>query len=202
MAKAWVFQDERQLKKYGSDAVSWYCGWYEPGGRRRKKSFGPGFIGKTRAEREKARLEEQITTGNYQPQIRKRWDEFRADYERKILAGLSARTRELAAVSLDHFERIMKPGRVSSLRTEHVDAFIERRRQEPGRRQGDLLSAASLNKDLRHIKAALSVAIQWGCLAKMPLIRMEREAGRLKPYVTPEQFTSMYVACSEARLPK
>ncbi len=66
MASAWVFQKSDDLATRGRDKSPWYVGWYEPDGRRRKKSFGAGFVGHKRAENEKRKLEEQLSGGTYQ----------------------------------------------------------------------------------------------------------------------------------------
>jgi integrase len=60
MSSAWVFQKGEDLATVGPEQASWYVGWYEPDGRRRKKSFGPGFKGKQRADRYRAKGEEGV----------------------------------------------------------------------------------------------------------------------------------------------
>jgi integrase len=201
-AAAWIFQKLEDVAKQGEQKASWYVGWYEPDGRRRKKSFGPGFLGKKRAEKEKHKLEEELTRGTYQTQARKLWQEFRTEYTDRVLAGLASRTRLQAEISLAHFERLVKPRRVSTLITQHIADFIALRRQEEGRRLGDLLSPFTLNKDLRHIKAALAVAVEWGYLTKLPKFRMEKEPGKLPTYVTGDHFASIYTACDHAKMPR
>jgi hypothetical protein len=51
MSSAWIFQKMEQIEKLGAEAASWYVGWYEPNGRRKKKSCGPGGQGKKNAQR-------------------------------------------------------------------------------------------------------------------------------------------------------
>jgi hypothetical protein len=46
MAKAWIYQDDKQVKKYGDDKASWYVGWIDPAGKRKCKSCGGGKKGK------------------------------------------------------------------------------------------------------------------------------------------------------------
>ena len=53
---------------------------------------------------------------------------------------------------------------MATIKTKTIDDFIAARRKEPGRKAGSLLSPASVNKDLRRIKAALRVAGEWGYL--------------------------------------
>src|SRR5262245_48081534 len=112
MSDAWVFQRLEHIQKYGEEKAPWYVGWYEPDGRRRKKSCGEGFLGKRRAEKLTTKLTSELMTGTYQMQTRKLWKDVRREYDERVLARLASRTRTQAAVSLDHFERIVKPIRV------------------------------------------------------------------------------------------
>jgi integrase len=105
-------------------------------------------------------------------------------------------------VSLAHFKRIVRPARVFGLCTAHVDDFIAARRKEPGLRPGTLLSPATVNKDLRHVKAALGLAEEWGYLPRVPRFRMERAGQKLPAYVTPEHFAALYAACDTAVRPE
>jgi integrase len=199
---AWVFQKAEQVRDLGPDKASWYVGWYEPNGRRRKESFGPGPRGKERAERKRRQLEHELMTGTYQVKVMKTWEEFREQYEKTVLPGLSARTRHEAILSLNHFERITKPVRMIAVTSETIDRFIAARREEPGLCKGDRVSPATVNKDLRHLKAALGRAKKWGYLAQLPDFDFEREIKKLPTYVTPEHFAAIYNACGAARLPK
>jgi integrase len=83
----------------------------------------------------------------------------------------------------------------------HVDDFIAARRKEPGKKAGSILSPASINHDLRDVKAALRVATEWGYLPRLPKFRMEKEPKKLPTYVTGEHFAAMYGACNHARMP-
>src|SRR5262249_12469025 len=157
-----------QIEKLGPDQASWCVGWYEPNGRRKAESFGPGVRGKERAERQRRRLEEQLMTGTYQIQVHKTWEEFRAKYEQDVVPRLAVRSRGEVLTALAHFERIVKPVRMIAVTTEQVDNFIARRRQEAGKKKGELVSPATVNKDLRHLKAALKKAKKWGWLRDVP----------------------------------
>src|SRR5262249_10887791 len=59
----------------------------------------------------------------------------------------------------------------------------------------------SINKDLRHIKAALRVAKEWGYLKELPRFRMEKAPKNLPTYVTGDHFAAIYAACEKARMP-
>jgi integrase len=202
MSSAWLFQKAQDVRDLGEDKAPWYVNWYEPDGRRKAKAFGTGDRGKKLAQRFQRKVEAELLTGTYQMNTNKLWADFRAEYRRRVLDGLAVRSRDAAELSLDHFERIVKPVRVFAVNTGRVDDFTAARRQEPGKKPGDPISPATVNKDLRHVKAALVVAAEWGYLPKVPRFRMEREPGKLARYVTGEHFAAMYQHCEAARLPR
>jgi integrase len=201
--RVWIFRQKKEVARKGADAASWYVGWYDLQGRRHSESCGPGSRGKNHAEKRLRRVQSELDTGVHQPNNRKAWAEFRTEYEERILSGLAPRTRDAAADSLGHFERIVRPGRVQAVTTAVVDQFIATRRQEAGLKPGSIVSPATINKDLRHIKAALRVAREWGYLPDVPKVRMVKEPQRLPTYVTPDHFDLIYrTACDLARFPK
>jgi len=200
---AWIFQRGEQVRDMGEDKAPWYVGWYDLDGHRHKESCGTGFRGKQKAERLRRKIEAELMTGTYKKNARKLWPDFRREYEQRVLAGKALATRLQAAISLDHFERIIKPGRMFALGTAHIDDFTAARRLERGRKEGDTTSPATVNKDLRHIKAALAVADEWGYLSRMPKVRMEKESRKLPRYVTGDHFAAIYTAgCEAARMPE
>ena len=112
-------------------------------------------------------------------------------------------SRDQVSAALDHFQRLVRPGKMDQITTQKIDGFIVTRRTERGKNPGSTVAPATINKDLRHIKAVLRVALDWGFLPKMPKIRMVREPEKLIVYVTPEHFEKIYrVACPLATLPK
>jgi hypothetical protein len=116
---------------------------------------------------------------------------------------LARKTQDAAIDSLGHFYRIVKPGRVQSITTAMIDTFVAKRRPESGKKPGSVVSPATINKDLRHIKAALRVAHEWGYLPEVPKIRMVKEPQKLATYVTPEHFDLIYAkACDLATFPQ
>jgi integrase len=198
MSNAWIYQKTADVKNLSDKDAPYYVGWYEPDGRRKGKCCGEGFHGKKNAEKLKRKIESELMTGTYQMHSRKLWPDFRKEYERRVLEGMAILSRPEVKTALDHFERIIKPVRVFAINTQHVDDFIAARRQEQGRRAGVLLSPATLNKDLRHVKAALGKAVEWGYLSRLPRFHMEREPRRIPSYCPPEHFALIYQACEEA----
>jgi integrase len=200
MSRAWIYQ--KNLKTLGADKAPYYVGWREPSGRRKGRSCGVGFHGKKNAEQLRIKIEAELTTGKYKEDSRMLWDGFRQEYETRIMAGKSPRTRAQAKTSLDHFERIAKPYRVFAITTKQIDEFIAKRRQEGGLKPGSVISPASVNADLRNIKAALRVAKEWHHIDEVPRFRMEKVIKKVPTYVTGEHFSAMYKACETARMPE
>lgn len=130
------------------------------------------------------------------------WKEFREEYRLRVLAGKAASSQTVAEECLDRFERLMKPKVVNAIMPQTVADFVVVLRQQRGRRKGELASPATINKNLRYLKAALHMAQEWGYVHQVPKIRMEREPKRLPRYVTPEHFTSIYDACQHAAKPE
>jgi integrase len=199
---AWVYQDDKQVKKLGKTKASWYVGWYDPAGKRRCKSFGPGAERKRLAFQHQRKVTAELLTGTYQSPGRKGWTEFRQEYEARILAGMTAGTRRETRDAMRHFERVIRPGKMATIKTQTVDDYRAKRSKEPGKKKGEALSPATVNKELRHLRAVLRVACDWKYLPEMPRFRMLRESQKLPRFVTAEHFAAIYKACDQARKPK
>src|SRR5262249_48324048 len=134
MSNAWIFQKAEQVRDLGKDKASWYVGWYEPEGRRKKKSFGPGERGKRAAEKFRRKVEGQLRAGVDRSQLNKKGEDFRKEWEERVGAGLDSHTRAVTLTALNHFERLVKPFKVHFLTSAHVDQFVAARRAGRGRR--------------------------------------------------------------------
>ena len=168
--RAWLFQDHRQKEKLGEEAP-WSVGWIDPNGTRRSKRIGS----KSRAE-------------------------FRKELEAKITVGMKPQSRRCTLDALNHFERLIKPHRIGTIKAQTIDEFVVQRREECGQHDNKV-SPATVNKELRHIRAALRIAHEWGYLAHAPRVRMLKEPKKLPRYVTPEDFAKIYQACDSAKRP-
>jgi hypothetical protein len=184
MASAWIYQDDKQVKKHGADQASWYVGWIDPEGKRRCKSCGPGEQGRRNAEKLRRKREAQLLTGTYENESKAVWADFRKEWEAQIGALMEPGTRALTIDALNHFERLVRPVRTHFLTSKHIDRYVSLRRLERGRRRGSTVSVATINKELRHIRAVLRVAKDWGYMSEVPRFRMQREPGQLPNYVT------------------
>jgi integrase len=202
MARAWIFQDDHQVKKHGTEKASWYVGWIDPEGRRRSESCGPGSMGKKAAFRLKQKREGELREGTYQANRRKRWADFRKEYETKILQGKAVGTRGDALIVLGHFERIIKPARVQAVTSKTIADYVAQRRTESGMRPGTLVSPATINKELRTLRAMFRTAKKWKYLHEPPEFDFQKEPEKLATYIPPEDLAALYGACDKAKYPR
>ncbi len=200
-SSAWVYQDDKQVKKHGAAKASWYVGWYNLDGKKRCKSCGPGIRGKSKAEKLRRKTEVDLEGGQYRENLRKPWEQFRDEYTARIGGGLSPRSRDEVTAALKHFERLIKPGRMYAIGTSHIDRFVAARRAEKGKKKGAAVSPATINKDLRHLRAALAVAEEWGYIVAMPKFRMEKTPKKMPTYISGEHFARVYRTCDVAKFP-
>jgi hypothetical protein len=196
--KAWIYQDPKQVQKHGTEKAS----WYDPAGKRCCESCGPGKEGKRQADKKRRKREAELIEGTYEDKSKKTWDDFQQEYKDRVLCRKASRSQAEALTSLAHFQRIIKPHRVYLLCTRDIDRFIAARRREKGKKKGDIVSAATVNKDLRHLKAALRKAKKRSYLKEVPDFAFEREGKRLPTYVTGDHFAAIYAACDQARMPE
>src|SRR5260370_10520576 len=156
--KAWIYQDDHQVKRHGTARASWYVGYYDTDGKKRWQRCGPGSFSKIKADKFRRKVEAELLTGTYQGKGKKTWDEFVEEYKSRILSGLACGSRDQVEAALEHFKRIAKPAKIVGIHTQTIDDYIATRRTEAGKKKGDLTSPATINKELRHLKAALRVA--------------------------------------------
>ena len=174
----------------------------EPSGRRRREKIKlKGRPGKRLADERAEQLTSQLTLGTYETPRCATWDSFRKRYTEDVLpTKRSAKTQEQIILSLDRFEQICRPKAMSGITTSIVDKFVRIRLQQKSK-TGQPLSAATANKDLRHLRAVLHKALKWKLLPEMPDFQMLDELERDKPLVTVEEFVAMYKACGAATMP-
>lgn len=188
--QAWIFQDARHVAKQGK-AASWYVGWREPDGKRRSKSCGAGVAGKTKAQKLRRKIDAELVTGTYGSSPNRTWQDFRAEYDSTMVAVMPASTARQVRRSLDAFQEAIHPAKMLGITTSAVNRFRAAQEDAP----------ATINKHLRHLKAAFQVAVELGYLKEVPKCRMLPEPKRDVAYVPPDVFSSIYAACSIATRP-
>ena len=194
--RAWLFRDTRQKQKLG-DKCPWSVGWFDVDGKKRSKRVGS----KSNAEKYQRQIEGKLAAGTYNANDKKTWKSFREEYDRRILAGMPASSREQRLIALKHFERVMKPMKLSAIKTQTIDDYIAARRLERGRKKGSAVSPATINKELRELRAVIYMAKDWDYFSKVPKFHFLLEEEHEPTFVTPEHFAAIYDACDSARLP-
>ena len=152
---------------------------HHPDGGRNSKTIGS----ESRAEKFRRKIEGELAAGIYETKSRKSWVAFREEYEQKIAAGMKPDTRRVTLDALRHFERLCKPKRMETIKTQIIDSFVAKRRVEAGKKKGDFVSPSTINKELRHLKPVLGLAHEWGYLGKRPRFRMLKEPCKLPRYI-------------------
>jgi integrase len=201
MSKTWVFQDPKQVKKHGTDAASWCVGWYNDAGRRKSKSCGSGNAGKRLADKEAEKISAQLLTGTYEDKTRTSWADFRLEYASLVLDNMSAANRQETTSSLDHFERLINPKKIAAVSSADLLRFVSKRRKEHGMREGECVSPATINKELRHLRAVFRKAAKLGHLKTCPDIPFVKEPKKLPCWVPPDHLAKMYQACDVVTRP-
>ncbi len=221
MAAAWVTKESvdpteltesgkkkicRQRAERGMKGVKendqWVVEWIEPCGRRRREKIKlTGRPGKKLADERADQLTSQLTLGTYDSPEYVQWETFKKRYlEDALPTKRSVKTQEEIRYILDRFEGICKPKKMSAITSSLIDKYIRIRLRQKSRIGGPL-SAATINKDLRHLRAVFRKAVKWKLLATMPDFDMLDELQRDKPHVTVEEFVAMYRSCDVATKP-
>src|SRR5262245_49036639 len=143
---AWTFQERKQLAKLGSDDCPWSVGWYDPDGKRKSKTIGS----KSMAEKYARKVEGQLAAGVYQTTSRASWGQCATRYTDTVAKMLAPASRDAAIGALQRFAEVVKPAKVSAIKTATIDEFIAARRLARGMRPGSTVSPATINKELRH----------------------------------------------------
>lgn len=199
--KAWTFQDRKQLAKLGPDKCPWSVGWYDPDGKRKSKTIGS----KSAADKFLRKTEGQLAAGTYETISRASWKDFMAVFESRVLAGMKPRTKETTQLALNHFERIIRPGKMRIVTTATLADYVAKRRQEKVGKAEDapFVSVATINKELRVLRAVVRKAARWGYFVRVPEIDFLKEQGKLPTYISPEDFAKIYGdGCNVARWPE
>jgi hypothetical protein len=146
------------------------------------------------AEKLKRKVEAELALGLCTVgKKRTTWADFRARFTEVVLPSKAVNTVKAYVGAFDNFERIAKPTYTDAITTEAVDQFIAHRRlekvrtpvarkkQNPEAAAPRTISPASVNMELRHLRAAFKKAKKWGMLAEAPEVEMLREPER-EPY--------------------
>ncbi len=178
--------------------------WLVPDGQKRtlrKTVKQIGRPGKLIADRLAREITVELEQGGHGPSSTT-WAKFSAEYRLRIIAHKKPRTRELDEKVIAHFERIAKPGRLSTITTATIDAYKSARLLERGKNRGSTVSPLTVNRELRHLRAMLRVAHDWKMMREVPRFRMLKTRQTLPTYVTQDHFCAIYDAADAATFPQ
>ena len=188
MARIWIFQDPREKAAQGTKA-DWYVGWYQ-GRSRRAKKVGT----KTEARAYQARLETAANADEFTGTIKTNWETVRQEYETDVMATRRRGTQVQSRIALDHVERILSPGTVADITRPLLTKFAAARIKEG-------VAKATVNKDLRTLRAFLREAAKRKYIFRCPEIPFLKAPSKVPTFVSPEVFAQLYAACHVATEP-
>ena len=161
-----VRKKNSQVKKFGAAKAPWVVYWRDVNGNQKSKSFPAGERGKREAKAfaDKADAEQKLGIQNTESDVS--WARFRREYEEFKKTTLRKNSIVSMQVSLDHFERLIGPRKVSRVSQRDIDRYASLRQQEPGR--FGRVTASSVIVDLKVIRTALRQAKRWKYLDEVP----------------------------------
>ena len=199
--KAWLFQDTRQRAKLG-DQCRWSVGWYGADGKRKSKKIGS----KSMAEKFRRRIEGELAAGLCTVgQKRTHWSDFRRQFLDDVASIKAANTKLQYERAFNQFERLVHPAYVDAITTATIDRFTARRSAGETHPDSDEVSKpepATVNKELRHLRAALRKAADWKMLRELPAVTLLRQPERDPYFVDDAAFAALYAACDAMIRPK
>lgn len=192
---AFCFQDATQRAKLGAKKCPWSVCWTDSRGVRHSKKVGP----KSYAQKFKVQKEHDAAAGLCETESRITWTEFRQRYE-EHRSRKRASTLESDQTAFNHFERLIRPGKLSAIGTATIEHYVALRSRESVR-GGRTAAPATINRELRSLRAALRRAVRWELIPKAPMFEMLK-VDRPRPQIMPdEDFAKLYRHTSEARRP-
>ncbi len=131
-----------------------------------------------------------------------KWADFRTEYEKTILPTMrSVRSREAALQALDTFQKLVSPCLVRGITDKDLQRFAGKRAAMDGHKPGSKIAAATILKELRTVRAALSYAHQWQYLPVVPMMPKIEGFESDKRFVTVEHSDAMMQHLTAATQP-
>jgi integrase len=140
MRKPWVY------KRTG--IKGWWVGWYE-GGKRKAKALPT----KALAEHFRNIKYTQLNSDVFTSVVDFNWQQMRSEYHHaKQVEGLQEVSIYEALLTLQHFERLVRPSSSRQISQQSLDTFVLERGKE--------VKKDTLNKDIRNMSAFLNWAVK------------------------------------------
>lgn len=194
---AYAIQNSREKAEQGSKAP-WYARWKDVDGKVHSLKVGKRADAMEIAK-EKERNALRQGAGLL---LDVKWADFRAEYEKTILPTMrSERSRESSIQALDKFEELASPCLVRGITSKDLQRYAGKRAVMQGHKPGSKMAAATILKELRTVRAALSYAHQWQYLPVVPDLPSVDGFESDKRFVTVEHFDAMLANLSAAKRP-
>jgi integrase len=165
--------------------------WTDPiSGKKKLKSTGTTDW--RDAERQAGELEKELRAGRGTSPSKITWAEFRERCDVEKLASMSKAARNTTLTAFRTVERVLNPDRLCKLTPAAMSRFITTLRKERMRE-------TTLGTNLRHLRAALSWAVDQELLMAVPKMKIPK-AGKAKGRpITAEEFDRMIAAVPKLR---
>jgi integrase len=169
-----------------------------------RKTRTTGTADAAEAERQRADLEYELNHGMYAGAGHVAWPKFRELFEAEFVASRRKNTRRNYEVALDHFERLCRPTKLSSISERTLSAFVAKLRQERGHNGG--LAASTVKLTVRLVESSLAWAVRQKFLTtapKAPPVKVPQKNPQPVPAeaferllaVAPDDQTRAYLLC-------
>jgi integrase len=137
-------------------------------GKQIAKSAGTNV--RRQAEREAVKWEAELREGRYQKPVNTTWEDFRERIEQHVLREQAENTLLKVISVLNAVERLVSPRRVRDLNEQSLMRFKEELQRD--------CSVSTQLSYLAHLRSALTTAVEWGILPRVPkLPRIRRPKG-------------------------
>ena len=188
-------QRKIQVTKRPDDrSPNWYLRYWEPDprtGKLRERWVSTSTTVRKVAEQRRRELEQRLGATENPPARGVSWDEFAATYNRLQLSRKPPTTAHAYRSSLETFAAVAQPQELAAVTVASIEDFADQRL-----RQG--LAPATVNRDLRHLKASMRWAARRGMIDAAPDFHgvFVREV-RTPPTTVPEEHFLAMVRATE-----
>ncbi|HUE15041.1 MAG TPA: site-specific integrase [Planctomycetaceae bacterium] len=167
--------------------------WVDPTtGRKKTRSLGTNI--RRDAEREAAKVQDDLRNFRKGDPSRTAWATFRERYEREHGANLAPNTREHVAYMFNTVEKLIGPATLAEMDASAISTFKMRMREAK-------LRDSSILSHLKSLRAALGWAKRVGMLTTIPEIVWPKDAEEAggRP-ITTEEFERLLAQCDRLKL--